>query len=74
MNRIVRENYPASKLPEELRPSSDPDARTRVTIEQQPSPPTREALVAMLEAAQRLPASADDAVGRIRALRDEWDE
>jgi hypothetical protein len=74
MNRIVRENYPASKLPEELRPSADPDARTRVTIEQQPSPPTREALVAMLEAARRLPASADDAVERIRALRDEWDE
>ena len=74
MNKIVRENYPASKLPEELRPSADPEARTRVTIEEQPSPPSREALIAMLDAARRLPASTDDSVERIRTLRDEWDE
>lgn len=74
MNRIVRENYPASRLPEDLRPSGDPDARTRVTIEELPSRPTREALIAMLDAARRLPASTDDSVERIRSLRDEWDE
>jgi hypothetical protein len=36
MNKIVREN-PASKLPEDLRPTDDPDARVTVTIEEEPS-------------------------------------
>ena len=33
MNKIVRDNYPASKLPEDLRPTADPDARVRVIVE-----------------------------------------
>ncbi|ALK10545.1 hypothetical protein [Blastochloris viridis] len=34
MNRIVRENYPVSKLPEELRPTTDLNAVVTVTIEE----------------------------------------
>lgn len=33
MNKIVRDNYPASKLPEDLRPTADPDARVRIIVE-----------------------------------------
>ena len=36
MNKIVRENRPASELPEDLRPTDDPNARVTVTIEEEP--------------------------------------
>ena len=39
MNKIVRENYPATQLPEELRPSEDPNARVTVTIEEEEQKP-----------------------------------
>jgi len=32
MNRIVRENYPASKLPDDLRAGVDPSSTVTVTI------------------------------------------
>ena len=74
MNKIVRELLPASDLPSRYRGTFDPASRVRITIEEVPSPPTREALVAMIEAARRLPPAEDDAVERIRKLRDERDE
>lgn len=42
MNRIVREHYPASKLPEELLEGIDPDRTVTVTVleeEERPEPP-----------------------------------
>jgi hypothetical protein len=78
MNKIVRENYPASKLPEELRPTASPTARVTVVIEaDEPSPPKSLSEVRHeIEEAKRLgkwPATtADEAVARVRALRDEW--
>lgn len=79
MNRIVRENYPASKLPEELRPSADPDALVRVTIEEpeaaaeQPPavPPTLEEIWARRAPPFRTKEEID---AQIRADRDEWDD
>ena len=38
MNKIVREHYPAAKLPEDLRPSSDPNARVTITIQEEEKP------------------------------------
>jgi len=38
MNKIIREHYPAAKLPEDLRPSGDPDARVTITIEEEELP------------------------------------
>jgi hypothetical protein len=38
MNKIVREHYPAAKLPEDLRPSGDPNARVTITIEEEEKP------------------------------------
>ena len=74
MNKIVRELLPASELPSRYRGAFDPQSQIRITIEEVPSPPTRNALIEMIEAARRLPAADDDAVERIRKLRDEWDE
>ena len=38
MNKIVREHYPAAKLPEDLRPSGDPNPRVTITIEEEEKP------------------------------------
>ncbi len=32
MNKIIRENYPASKLPEDLREGLDPSTTVTVTV------------------------------------------
>ena len=76
MNRIVKKHYPASKLPEDLREGIEPGRQVSVTVEEEASPPTREQLKAMIEEAQRYAreGTIEDAVSRVRALRDEWDD
>lgn len=98
MNRIVREHYPASRLPADLRGEIDPARRVTVTIEDEaaPAPSASVTLAAMLAAhgrtetrspedvarrragVERIFAKAglrktttEEAVARIRALRDE---
>jgi hypothetical protein len=98
MNKIVRDHYPVSQLPDDLRTGFDKDATVRIVIEEhensaaeagadspplsffqyrEPGPPIT---VADLQESIRTykashPASTDDeeAVRRIRELRDEWD-
>ena len=78
MNKIVLEHYPASKLPEELRESIAPDATMRVTVEEEShrAPLTREELLRSLREARRNApgVTLEEAVARIRALRDEWED
>ncbi len=38
MNKIVREHYPVSKLPEDLREGLKPDEEVRITIESDSTP------------------------------------
>ncbi|HSP26633.1 MAG TPA: hypothetical protein VLQ65_15815 [Saliniramus sp.] len=102
MNRIVREHYPASRLPEDLREGIDPAREVTVTVSvdehvENGSSLTLEQLVEQLKAAGYTPlppeeverrmrsirriteaargrnTSTDEAVARIRALRDEDD-
>lgn len=81
MNKIVRENYPASKLPEDLREGLDPGSTVRVVIEAgdaigKPRKTFYELKKLIDELKSRpdfKPVTADEAVQRIRALRDEWD-
>jgi hypothetical protein len=76
MNKVVRENYPASKLPAELREGIAIGASVRVTIEEEDRKPLgREALLKSLRAArENAPGvTMDEAVARIRELRDEWE-
>jgi hypothetical protein len=77
MNRIIRENYPASKLPDELREGIDPSGHVTVTVVEEERRPSRQTLVQLLEMARRRSrtvgdVSTDEAVRRIRDLRDEW--
>jgi hypothetical protein len=79
MNKIVKENYPASKLPVELREGIDGDALVTVIIQEEGErrkPLTREQLRELIEQSQRESkgGTIEDAVDRVRALRDEWDD
>lgn len=79
MGIITVKHYQASKLPHDLRGDLPSDAIVSVTIqeEQKKAPPsTPEALKKQIENAQRgqkRPVTIEEAVERIRKLRDEWD-
>lgn len=77
MNKIVLEHYPASKLPEELRGEIAPGASVKITVEEESGrrPMTREELhKSLLDARAKAPGvTLEEAVARIRELRDEWD-
>lgn len=77
MNKIVLEHYPASKLPSDLRTGIAADASVTVTIQEEGKKPlNREAMLQLMRDAQaNAPGtSLKEAVSRIRALRDEWDD
>jgi len=77
MNKVIREHYPASKLPEDLREGVDPGSTVTVTVtveESSDSENRRRSLVKLLKTARRAPPIGDDPVARIRELRDEWDD
>jgi hypothetical protein len=74
MNKVVREHYPASRLPAELREGIDPGQVVTVTVmveEEKSQPVTFAELFAALEGHR---SSHGDPVERVRALRDEWEE
>ncbi|MGE3144876.1 MAG: hypothetical protein AB7K35_04765 [Pseudorhodoplanes sp.] len=74
MNRIIREHYPASKLPEDLRPGDDPNASVTVTIEEERKPDKVMTLeeIFSLTGFRRLSTAEIDA--DVRHMRDEWDD
>jgi hypothetical protein len=75
MNKLVREHYPASKLPKELRGDIDPTSAVTITIVEEGAAPDRsmslEQIFERTKEFRRLSAEQIDA--DIRALRDEWD-
>lgn len=89
MNRIVRENYPVEKLPEDLRAGFPQGGTVTVTLDEAHKPTLEELRALALDTLEHPRAmtlrqlremagprnvTADEAVARIRALRDEWDE
>lgn len=84
MNKIVREHYPVEKLPEDLRALvGTAESVTVELIEETPTslrPLTRDEAVAMMRQSQREHAArgtsitTEEAVRRVRELRDEWDD
>ena len=76
MNKIVREHYPVSKLPEDLREGIPPGASVRVVVEEERRPLSKEEFLNSLQEARRHAkgVTLDEAVARIRELRDEWDD
>jgi len=91
MNKIVRDHYPVSKLPEDLREGLEGVATVRVVVESEPQPSDTadsddpllrkgpieaHELMALRERYLALghpPVTEEEAVARIRELRDEWD-
>jgi hypothetical protein len=75
MNRIIRENYPASKLPEDLRAGVDPAATVTVTIVEEEKRPEQvmslDEIFSMKGFRRRSAAEIDD---DLRRQRDEWDD
>jgi hypothetical protein len=75
MNKIVREQYPVGSLPADLREGLDPKSNVRVVIEQsEPVAGQRKKLRDLMESARAAQPLDNDPVGRIRKLRDEWDD
>ncbi|ESY74362.1 hypothetical protein NKJ90_21595 [Mesorhizobium sp. M0051] len=77
MNKIILEHYPASKLPDELREGIALSASVKVTIEEEAKQPLgRKQLLELMRNAQAnaVGTSLDEAVARVRALRDEWED
>jgi hypothetical protein len=76
MNRIVREHYPASKLPEDLRAGVDPAAIVTVTIVEEEAKPPRQVMTAEEIWALRAPPfrTAREIDDDLRRDRDEWDD
>jgi hypothetical protein len=74
MNKIIRENYPASKLPEDLREGIDPSTRVTVTVVQD-TPDYQPMTLEEIFAARRPPYRTKEEIDtEIRRQRDEWDD
>ena len=74
MNKIVREHYPASKLPEDLRPSADPNASVTITIEEEKRPEKVMSLEEIFALGGFRRRTAEEIDAEIRQMRDEWDD
>ena len=72
MNKIVKEHYSVSKLPEDLRAGLDPGAEVTVTVEQVDKPEKVMTLEEMFAARRTVFKSPEEIVRHIRSLRDEW--
>jgi hypothetical protein len=77
MNKIVRQHYPVSQLPADLRAQFADGASVTITIEDEvKNPLTREQLLEMFrKARENAPGTTlEEAVARVRTLRDEWED
>ena len=75
MNRIVREHYPAARLPDDLRPIDNPDARVTVTVEVEEERPERVLSLDEIWASRQPPFRTKEEIDAdIRRQRDEWDD
>ena len=75
MNRIVRENYPASKLPDDLRVGVDPLSTVTVTIVEEEKRPETVMTLEEIFALRRPPfRSAEEIDEDLRRQRDGWDD
>ena len=75
MNRITREHYPASQLPEDLRAGVDPSSTVTVTIGEEEKRPEKvmslEEIFSLKGFRRRSAAEIDE---DLRRQRDEWDD
>ncbi len=75
MNKFVRENYPASRLPDDLRIGVDPEATVTVTVTLDDKRPERVPSFEEIWAMRRPPfRTKEDIDADIRRQRDEWND
>ncbi len=78
MNKIVRDHYPVSQLPQDLQAEIGPAKYVRLVIENEEpgDKASREELLRLLKSARGSARGIpiEEAVSRVRALRDEWDD
>ena len=74
MNRIVRDHYPAERLPDDLQKLVDPSRPIRIVIEQEDVDPKLGPITRFAGTFGHYDVSEHEAVARIRSLRDEWDD
>lgn len=74
MNKIVREHYPAAQLPEELRPSDDPNARVTVIIEEEERPEQVMTLEEIFSQKGFRRRTKEEIDAEIRRQPHEWDD
>jgi hypothetical protein len=75
MNRIIREHYPASKLPDDLRAGVDPSSTVTVTIVEEEKRPEKVMTLEEIFALRRPPfRTAEEIDEDLRRQRDEWDD
>lgn len=72
MNKIVRQHYPAAKLPEELRVGIDPNDQVTITVETEARPERLMSLEEMFALRRDVYASQSEVNAHIDALRNEW--
>ncbi|MGD9656807.1 MAG: hypothetical protein AB7U61_04065 [Methylocystis sp.] len=72
MNKIVREHYPAAKLPQELREGIDPRATVTITVEAEACPEKVLTLDEMFALRRDVFASPREIDEYVNAMRDEW--
>lgn len=75
MNKIVKEHYPASRLPVELREGIDPAGHVTVTVIEEEQPPERIMTLEEIIAARRPPyltaGEVDEMIDELREERDD---
>jgi hypothetical protein len=74
MNRVVREHYPASKLPTDLREGIDPDSKVTVTVVAEEQPAKRPTLDEIWARRQPPFRSVEEINRTLKESRDEWDD
>lgn len=70
--KIVVEDYPVSRLPDELRRGLDRDGVAKITIEAEAALQPR-SLRSFIGSGRGVYSSPAEAVGFVRRLRDEWE-
>ena len=74
MNSIVRSNYPAARLPEELRSGVDPSATVTVTVTVEDRPDKVMSLEEIWASRRPPNRTKEEIDAEIRRQRDEWDD
>ncbi|MCB8839700.1 DUF4131 domain-containing protein [Aurantimonas sp. VKM B-3413] len=70
LKKIILDDYPVENLPEDMRQDFEPGERVRVTVEPYRKEPR---YLRFHGIAAHKKTTIEEAVARVRALRDEWD-